>query len=389
MEFTCQKDKFSIPHDVSYINCAYMSPNLKSVEEIGKISISKKSLPYLVQPSDFFAPSEKLKKEFAKLINVKEHQRIAIIPSASYGIATAVKNIDIQKGQNIIGIEGQFPSNYFSWKKKADKVGAEMRIISDNSIQHRGRNWNDAILNAIDTSTVVVAIPHVHWVDGTKFDLKAIRKRTNEVGAYLIVDGTQSVGALPFDIELFDVDALICGGYKWLLGPYSLGLAYFNHKFDHGEPLEENWLARKDSDNFAKLVDYEPNYKPYAHKYSVGESSNFALLPMLIESIQQLNTWGQENIQSYCENISKKAIQQISEMGGNIESSAFRGNHLFGVQLGSAFEIDILQKAFKKNNVFVSQRGNAIRIAPHVYNSVGDFEKLVGCFEEAWIRKWV
>ena len=193
----------------------------------------------------------------------------------------------------------------------------------------------------------------------------------------------------PFDNDIFDVDALICGGYKWLLGPYSLGLAYFNHKFDGGEPLEENWVARKDSDNFAKLVDYEPNYKPFAHRYSVGESSNFALLPMLIESIQQLNSWGQDNIQSYCKSISTKAIQQISEMGGSIESSEFRGTHLFGVRLGSAFEIDVLQKAFKKNNVFVSQRGNAIRIAPHVYNTEGDFEKLVNCFEEAWIRKWV
>ncbi len=233
-----------------------------------------------------------MKQRFSKLINVKESQRIAIIPSASYGVATAVQNINIQKWQNIVGIAEQFPSNYFSWKRKADEVGANLKIVSVDSVQHRGAAWNRAILEAIDTSTIVVAIPHVHWVDGTKFDLKAIRKRTKEVGAYLIVDGTQSVGALSFDMEEYDVDALICGGYKWLLGPYSIGLAYFNAKFDNGIPLEENWVARKESDNFAKLIDYEPQYKPFAHRYSVGESSNFALLPMISESIRQLNEWG-------------------------------------------------------------------------------------------------
>ena len=67
----------------------------------------------------------------------------------------------------------------------------------------------------------VVAIGHVHWSDGTLFDLKKIRERLDEVGGLLIIDGTQSVGALPFSVKEFKPDALICGGYKWLLGPYS------------------------------------------------------------------------------------------------------------------------------------------------------------------------
>ena len=106
---------------------------------------------------------------------------------------------------------------------------------------------------------------HIHWADGTLFDLKAIRQRTRDVGALLIIDGTQSIGALPFDIQEIQPDALICAGYKWLMGPYSLGLAYLGEFFDEGIPIEENWKNRHNSHHFARLVNYEDKYQPHAH----------------------------------------------------------------------------------------------------------------------------
>ncbi|NBC06158.1 MAG: aminotransferase class V-fold PLP-dependent enzyme, partial [Bacteroidetes bacterium] len=86
--------------------------------------------------------------------------------------------------------------------------------------------WNEAILDAIDERTALVSLAHVHWADGTLFDLPAIRQRATEAGALLVIDGTQSVGALPFDIQEIQPDALICAAYKWLMGPYTTGLAY-------------------------------------------------------------------------------------------------------------------------------------------------------------------
>ena len=111
-----------------------------------------------------------------------------------------------------------------------------MQAISPPSILNgRGKEWNERILNSIDTKTKLVSLGHVHWADGTLFQLTDIRKRTKEVGALLVIDGTQSVGALPFDVDVIQPDALICGGYKWLMGPYSLGYAYYGEYFDQGE----------------------------------------------------------------------------------------------------------------------------------------------------------
>ena len=110
-------------------------------------------------------------------------------------------------------------------------------------------------------------------------------------GAAFVVDGTQSVGALPFDVREIQPDALICAGYKWLLGPYAIGAAYFGPRYDGGEPLEENWISRRGSEDFQRLVDYKISIADGAVRYDAGERGNFILLPMFVESLRRLLEW--------------------------------------------------------------------------------------------------
>jgi len=135
-------------------------------------------------------------------------------------------------------VDEQFPSNVYIWKEVAKKNDAVIKVIQPpTSLENRGKRWNESILSAISEKTAAIALPHIHWTDGTLFDLKAIRTRTNNVGAMMVIDGTQSIGALPFSVQEIEPDALICGGYKWLLGPYSIGLAYYSDAFNQGTPL--------------------------------------------------------------------------------------------------------------------------------------------------------
>lgn len=386
----CQKEKFNLSGDISYINCAYMSPNLKTVEEVGIQAILQKSQPWKITRADFFDPVENLKNTFSNLINCSHSQRVALIPSVSYGIANVVKNVHATSDQNIILVGEGFPSNYYSWKKLSDKTGAKIKIISSPNLDSsNGEIWNQNILNAIDENTVAVSMGHVHWADGTLFDLKKIREKTTENNAFLIVDGTQSVGAYPIDIQEVKLDALICAGYKWLLGPYVSGVGYFGGKFDLGEPIEENWINRLDSHQFENLVNYQSEYKPMANRYSMGEQSNFIGVSMLQKSLEQILEWGVENIQNYCKNISQETIESLLEMDCQMEEEAYRSHHLFGVRLSPYMDMEKLKTLFEKNNVKISQRGNAIRIAPHVYNTLEDFEKLVHCFKHSISQKTV
>ncbi|MEJ1223121.1 aminotransferase class V-fold PLP-dependent enzyme [Sediminicola sp. 1XM1-17] len=378
---TSQKHLFSLEDGITYLNGAYMSPQLKSTEEIGIANLKRKSRPYSITPEDFFTQRLVLKKRFAELIAAPNYQNIAIIPSVSYGTATVANNVQLQAGDEIILVEEEFPSNVYTWSRLAENYGAHVKIVEPpRDFKDRGRIWNEAILNAITSKTSLVAMAHVHWADGTKFDLRAIREKTRAVGALLIIDGTQSIGALPFTVAELQPDALICGGYKWLMGPYSLGVAYYSDVFNDGRPLEDNWMNKLHSEDFTQLTQYHDEFQPHAGRYSVGESSNFVLVPMLINAMEQLIQWQPKQIQAYCQSISEHAVEQLREIGCFIEDNNYRGQHLFGVYLPKEREMQKIKQRLQEHHIFVSYRGKAIRVSPNVYNQKEDFDRFISCF---------
>lgn len=379
----CQKDLFDLEKEITYLNGAYMSPQLKSVTEMGVQLMAKKGRPYDIRVEDFFQPNDQLKANFARLINVPEKDRIAIIPSVSYGLANVANNIQLEKGEQIIIVEEQFPSNYYCWKRLADKYDGDIQIVRAPASETRAAAWNEAVLAAIDEQTKVVALSHVHWADGTRFDLQAIRRRTRDVGALLVIDGTQSVGALPFDMHEIQADALICAGYKWLMGPYSLGLAYYGEYFDNGIPIEENWINRLHSEDFKNLVNYQEAYQPKAGRYSMGEQSNFALVPMLDRAIEQLLEWTPGQIQTYCGQLWDHILPELTGLGGQVEQKGHRGEHLVGIRLDDTFDREKLSTVLKEKKVHVSLRGSSIRVSCHLYNEKEDMELLMDCFRQA------
>ncbi len=379
----CQKHLFNLPSDLTYLNCARRGPQSKKLEALGVAAISHQCNPNYYSNADFFGLPQQIKLAFSDLVQADDSDRIAIIPSTSYGLANVANNLNLKKGEKIIIVGEQFPSNVYPWMNEIEKVGARLEIVVPPTLVNRGQNWNEAILAAIDDQTKMVAVGNVHWADGTLFDLKAIRAKTNQHDALLVIDGTQSIGALPFSIKEIQPDALICGSYKWMLGPYSLGVAYYGPAFDGGEPIEQNWINRLNSDDFTNLVNYQPLYRPKANRYSMGEQSNFILAPLLLAAIGQLNDWGVENIQQYCRTITKSAVAAWRDMGLNIEADAWRSHHLFGIRLSDQFDGDVLKQYLVKENISVSFRGDAMRVSPNIYNEESEVMKLVDCFKKA------
>lgn len=238
------------------------------------------------------------------------------------------------------------------------------------------------ILESIGPDTALVNLSSVHWADGTVFDLAAIGKRTKEVGALFVVDGTQSVGAAPIDVNHCNIDALICAGYKWLLGPYTSGLAYFGEYFDEGKPLEETWMTRIGRENFRTLVNYDPTYHEKAARYDMGEFSNFTNIPMLKASLAQILQWTPEGITGYCGQLTKVLIDYILSNGFLLEEDAYRSKHIFGFRLPGHLTIERLQEKLAQKKVTVSLRGSAVRVSPHVYNDEADIQALISALEE-------
>ena len=370
-----QAPKFSLDNSVVYLNGAFMSPQLKSVTEAGKMALRLKEDPSKINVSDFFERPGKIRESFSKLIHNSQPDQIAIIPSVSYGMANVAKNIDV-KGKKIVIAGEQFPSNVYPWMQLAKEQGGKLDIINPPDIdQNRGKEWNNRILEAIDSNTALLAISQVHWADGTKFSLKELRQRTRDVGARMVIDGTQSVGAMPFDINELEPDALICAGYKWLLGPYGLGVAYYSAEFNEGAPIEENWINRLNSEDIAGLVDFEEMYQAGAQRYSMGEQSQFVLAPMFQEALTQINQGHPLRIQEYCADLVNEPLKMLREKGFQIEDPLYRANHLFGIRHES-LTINQIKESFSEKGIFVSYRGSSVRVSPYVHNTADQIDFL-------------
>jgi selenocysteine lyase/cysteine desulfurase len=373
---SCQSQAFSLPPDLHYLNCAYMSPLPRAVEEAGIRGMARKRNPSALTPQDFFSDSDRVRELFAELVGSPDPSNIAILPSVSYGIGVAARNTPLTSGQNIVLLEEQFPGNVYAWRRRAKETGAEIRMIGPGPGAGRGRRWNERLLEAIDDSTGAVALAPVHWTDGTVFDLESIGSRAREAGAAFVVDGTQSVGAMPFDVGALQPDALIVASYKWLLGPYSIGLGFFGPRYLDGIPLEETWIAREGSEDFQSLVDYRDGYQPGAVRFDVGERSNFILVPMVAQALRLILDWEPVRIQAYVEELTGGMLAEAVAWGYEIEEPRFRAPHLFGIRMPGGVGLDRLKAALDQEGVSASLRGSALRVAPQVYNDEEDVEAL-------------
>ena len=372
-----QRGLFEIPDGISYLNCAYMGPQLRTARVIGERAVSRKSRPWELTPENFFAEAEEARGLFARLVG-GDADGVAIVPSVSYGMAVAANNVAVGEGEKILLLEYQFPSNVYPWRELAAERKAEVLTVP----RPADHDWTTAVLDALDESVAVVTLPNCHWTDGSLVDLVRVGRRAREVGASLVVDAIQSLGALPFDVAEVRPDFLVAGAYKWLLGPYGVGFMYVGEGYREGKPVEHNWINRRDSEVFARVAEYRDEFAPGARRYDVGERSNFVLLPMANEALRQILAWGVENVAETIGGLTEIVEGEAGELGIEAVPKERRARHMIGLNLGPDAPDDLAAR-LAAEGVFVSVRGESVRISPHLYNTELDVRRLFSALEKA------
>jgi selenocysteine lyase/cysteine desulfurase len=372
-----QRELYEIPEGVAYLNCAYMSPQLRSAREVGERAVARKSRPWEITPDDFFEDVEKSRALFARLVGA-EADGVALIPSVSYGIAVAAANVKVESGEDILILEDQFPSNVYSWRELAARKEAKVVTVP----RPPDHDWTSAVLGHLGENTAVVAVPNCHWTDGSLLELRRIGGRAREVGAALVVDGIQSLGAHPFDVAEVEPDFLVASAYKWLLGPYGVGFLYVGEDYRDGAPIEHNWINRRGSENFSGLVGYEDAFQPGARRYDVGERSNFVLLPMANEALRQILDWGVENVSETVGTLTDVIEEEAKKRGIEAIPAQRRARHMVGLKLCSHAPQDLTAR-LAREGVFVSVRGESVRLSPHLYNTAEEVDRLFAALAEA------
>jgi selenocysteine lyase/cysteine desulfurase len=368
----CQRHLFDIPDDLAYLNCAYMSPLMKPALEAGTAGLARKAHPWELTADKFFTGADEFRTTAAQLIGCSA-DCIAIVPSASYGIATAARNVPVKKGQSIFVLAEQFPSNYYSWQRLADETGASLKVVA----WPENNDWTAAVLNSLTPDVAIAALPHVQWTSGGRLDLVRIGEACRKLGAALVLDLTQSLGALPFSVRDVQPDFAVAASYKWLLGPYSVGLLYVAPKWQGGIPLEENWIQRANARDFANVL-YTNNYDEGARRFDMGERSNFALLPAAVRAMKQLLEWEVAQISDTAGALNRQLASAAADMGFSAPAEPLRAPHYLALRRKTAIPKE-LPEVLAREKVFVSVRGSSIRVTPNVYNTAEDGERLIAC----------
>ena len=381
---SCQRQLFDIPDDVAFFNCSALAPILRSSRDAGLVSVTRKAQPWRVGRAERIDEPDRLRALFAGLIGATP-QDIALIPAASYGIATAAQNLPVKAGQRIVVLRDQYPNNVLPWVQKRVREGAELVFVD----RPEDDNLTSSILEAIDERTAIAALPHCFWADGTLIDLVAVGRRCREVGAALVVDATQSVGALPFEVTEIRPDFLIVAGYKWLLCPYTLGFLYVAPEHQNGVPLEHSWRGDMVEgwgvDWQDGHLDYPDTLQPGVGRFNMGESDNFMSVPMAIKALEQMHAWKVSEINSSLRRITETVIERTRNLGLVPPNIDHRAGHMTGFRLAPGFvhdDFEGIQQRLAAKQIYLSVRGDYLRIAPHLQVNDEDIDRLISALTD-------
>ncbi|MGF1464245.1 MAG: aminotransferase class V-fold PLP-dependent enzyme [Maricaulaceae bacterium] len=353
--------------DITYFNTAAFGPGLTAVAAAGEAAARGRLRPWSI---DFFTESDGLRAKAARLFNASA-EHIALVPAVSYGLAAAAKNLQLARGQEIVLLDGQFPSNVYCWRDAAAGWGARIVTVRRDS---QGA-WTDAVLDAVGPNTGLVAVPGTHWSDGGALDLNAIAQAVRACGAGLVLDLSQSLGAVPFDAAAVDPDFAVAAGYKWLLGPYSLGFLYVAERHWSGAGLEQNWIARKDPHDLSRLAEYRDGFEPGARRYDMGERSNFQLVPMASTALDQVLHWTPEAIGDALSGLTARIADRLAPCGLTTEAEPLRSPHYLSFALPDGTPPDLVDR-LRADGVHVSKRGPRLRVTGYLHTRADDIDRL-------------
>jgi len=229
-----------------------------------------------------------------------------LLGSLAWAIAPGADN-------NVVSTNIVFPSTVYPWQRVARSTGCSIRLVKERNNLVR----EDDIIGSIDKNTSVVCISHVEYGNGQCFDLETLCSAAHEMGALLIVDATQSAGAIPINVKDCSIDAVISGGYKWLCGPFGAAVMYLApHLQDKLEPGLVGFRSNKDIwDLKAERIDYPVSAKRF--EFSTMAYGNALGLARSIEFLAKIGT---DNIFKYNLLLADMLVEGLRKRNANITS---------------------------------------------------------------------
>jgi len=364
---------FPAANKYTYLNSAAVSPVPTTAIEAINVQLNDVSQNGSKNYQEWIDTKGRARAQLASMLNVHDEQ-IAFTRNTSDGFATIANGLPWKRGDNIVSFAGEFPSNFYPWRRIRDEYGVELRLAAE----HGGRIDLAELISMIDSKTRVVAISSVQFASGFRADLERIGRAARAFDALLCVDVIQGLGAMPYDLPAQFVDAACGAGHKWLCAPEGCGIIYLSDRArERVMPTLTGWISVETPWDF---VDREQPYKSTALAWESGTGCS-SLFYGLEQSLKLLIDAGASNIESHLAVLNDQLCDGLGRKNYEIVSSRMAGerSQIVCIKHRGGVHPNAIAAELEGQNIIVSPRGDRLRIAPHFYNNSTDIERLLGC----------
>jgi len=370
-----QRALFEIPRQICYLNAASYSPLPLRTLEAGRAAVLRKGTPWTLEASFANQQHERARLAAARLINAAASD-VALIPSISYGVATAAKILPIARGTRVIVLENDHSSPVLEWRTRAESEGFSVETVR----QPDDGDWTSAVLESIERSGAppvsLASISSVHWSDGGLIDVDKVGAALRQRGAAFLIDATQSAGVLAMDVQRLDPDFVIFPTYKWLLGPYGRAFLYVAKRHQNGIPLEQTASGRRNvrAENAVYFTDV--SYVADARRFDMGERDHFVSMEMASIGMEMMADWGAPAIGQRLAMLTERIAAGVRDIGVHVLEAHLRAPHILSLAFKGGMPAGLIE-GMASEGVYVAPRLGRMRVSPHVYNDEADADRFV------------
>ena len=356
--------------DVIYLNAASTGPQPRRTVEKLKEWAELRGSMYKIDFEMQFGTLRRSRELCARLIGAKPTE-IALATNTGFGINLAARALTLKAGDVLLVPAGEFPANVYPWMGAAHDRGLQVRTLP----MRGGLLDEDALIRALEDRAVkVVAVSWVGFATGYRADLQRIGRACRERGIWFVVDAIQGLGPFTLDVRACSIDILACGAQKWLLSPWGAAFAYVREELiQQLDPPIVGWMAPKGTDDFSKMLDYDMTWRDDARRFELISLpyQDFAGMNASLELFEEL---GHRDIGSQVERLADEIIACADAAKLELITPRDRSRRagIVGVRPADA---EKSSARLTKSGVVHSLREGAIRLSPHLYNTVGEIRK--------------